>query len=89
MSWFAPFKKDPAMLTKLSDYFFDVFRSRIGDPDYMTPYIEEVWIPEAIVKAISIVKNLDMNNAEHGFFKQGTENGISDNSEPMDVIEID
>ncbi|GFQ92424.1 uncharacterized protein TNCT_556151 [Trichonephila clavata] len=89
MSWFAPFKKDPAMQIKLSDYFFDVFRSRIGDPDDMTPYINEVWIPEAIIKAISIVRNLDMDDAEHVFFKQGTENGISDNSEPMDVEETD
>ncbi|GFS97603.1 hypothetical protein TNCV_4488421 [Trichonephila clavipes] len=46
-------------------------------------------LPLAIIKATSIVGNLDMNDAEHGFFKQGTENGISDNSEPMDVEETD
>ncbi|GFS97596.1 uncharacterized protein TNCV_4488391 [Trichonephila clavipes] len=48
MPLLAPFRKVPAMLTKLSDYFFDVFRSRIGDPDDMTSYIDEVWVPEVI-----------------------------------------
>ncbi|GFU14124.1 uncharacterized protein NPIL_480191, partial [Nephila pilipes] len=89
MSWFSPFRRDSTMQIKLFDYFFDVFKSRIGDQDDMATYIYEVWIPEALIKAISIVRNLDMEEAEFVFSKQGTENGNSIYSEPMDLGETD
>ncbi|CAL1265848.1 unnamed protein product [Larinioides sclopetarius] len=56
MSWFGPFKNNSQMQIRLHDYFIDLFKSKFGSRMDLISYIYEVWIPEGIIKAISIVK---------------------------------
>ncbi|GBN02062.1 hypothetical protein AVEN_223392-1 [Araneus ventricosus] len=70
MSWFGPFKNNSQMQIRLHDYFIDLFKSNFGPRKDLISYIYEVWIPEGIIKAISIVKRLSLLEAQIIFYKQ-------------------
>ncbi|XP_035217270.1 uncharacterized protein LOC118190631 [Stegodyphus dumicola] len=63
LSWFGPLY-NPDVQTRLFDYFFELYKSCMGDAAYTIPYIYEVWIPEGIVKSIALVENISQEEAQ-------------------------
>ncbi|KAF8795169.1 Lysostaphin like protein [Argiope bruennichi] len=70
LSWFGPFKQNPNLQIKLHDYFINLFKSKFGPKKDVSSYIYEVWIPEAIIKAISLIKHVSLLEAQIVFFSQ-------------------
>ncbi|KAG8194029.1 hypothetical protein JTE90_028373 [Oedothorax gibbosus] len=69
MSWFGPLKNDSVTQLKLYDHFYELYKEKTKGPSNAS-YIYKVWIPEGIIKAISLVNNINLDEAELIFLKE-------------------
>nr|XP_042906996.1 uncharacterized protein LOC107451375 [Parasteatoda tepidariorum] len=64
---FGPFHKDNNM-DRIFNYLENLFETNAGEEPFKNSYIYEVWIPEALINALSVVKNMNLEDAETIFY---------------------